>query len=102
MDDMFSVNNSSCVGWGISIDRLRELAEADKDGRCVILPCTVKLLLEQLKELRGPEDDSEQTYNTGYMEGNKKGKAEMLEYLLGIKENSHTKTYDVIEKEKQK
>ena len=25
----------------ISIDRLRELAEADKDGRCVVLPCKV-------------------------------------------------------------
>ena len=23
------------------IDRLRELAEADKDGRCVVLPCKV-------------------------------------------------------------
>ena len=24
---------------GVPIDRLRELAEADKDGRCVVLPC---------------------------------------------------------------
>lgn len=24
---------------GLPIDRLRELAEADKDGRCVVLPC---------------------------------------------------------------
>lgn len=26
---------------GIPIDRLRELAEADKEGRCVVLPCKV-------------------------------------------------------------
>lgn len=28
----------SFVG-GIGLDRLRELAQADKDGRCVVLPC---------------------------------------------------------------
>ena len=27
--------------FGVTLDRLRELAEADKDGRCVILPCKV-------------------------------------------------------------
>lgn len=26
---------------GLPIDRLRELARADKDGRCVVLPCNV-------------------------------------------------------------
>ena len=26
---------------GLPIDRLREFAEADKDGRCVVLPCKV-------------------------------------------------------------
>ena len=26
---------------GLPVDRLRELAEADKDGRCVVLPCKV-------------------------------------------------------------
>lgn len=25
--------------FGVSIDRLRELAQADRDGRCVVLPC---------------------------------------------------------------
>ena len=27
--------------FGVTLDRLRELAEADKDGRCVVLPCKV-------------------------------------------------------------
>lgn len=26
---------------GVSLDRLRELAEADQDGRCMVLPCKV-------------------------------------------------------------
>ena len=27
--------------FGVTLDRLRELAEADRDGRCVVLPCKV-------------------------------------------------------------
>ena len=27
--------------FGVTLDRLRELAEADKDGRCVVLPCKI-------------------------------------------------------------
>lgn len=27
--------------FGVTLDRLRELAEADKDGLCVVLPCKV-------------------------------------------------------------
>ena len=30
---------STARRYGISVDRLRELAEADRDGRCVVLPC---------------------------------------------------------------
>lgn len=32
---------NNCSQFEISIDRLRELAEADKEGRCVVLPCKV-------------------------------------------------------------
>ena len=32
---------STARRYGISVDRLRELAEADRDGRCVVLPCKV-------------------------------------------------------------
>ena len=34
-------NLSAIRDMGISTDRLRELAEADKDGLCVVLPCKV-------------------------------------------------------------
>ena len=32
---------NKCSQFEVSIDRLRELAEADKEGRCVVLPCKV-------------------------------------------------------------
>lgn len=31
----------SIIGDDFSLDRLRELVEADRDGRCVVLPCKV-------------------------------------------------------------
>ena len=31
--------NLAAQALGVEADRLRELAEADKDGRCVVLPC---------------------------------------------------------------
>lgn len=33
---------STARRYGISVDRLRELAQADREGRCVVLPCKVE------------------------------------------------------------
>lgn len=33
--------NLAAQALGVEADRLRELAEADKDGRCIVLPCKV-------------------------------------------------------------
>lgn len=33
---------SSARRYGIPVDRLRELARADREGRCVVMPCTAK------------------------------------------------------------
>ena len=33
---------SSTRRYGIPVDRLRELARADREGRCVVMPCTAK------------------------------------------------------------
>ena len=33
--------NLAAQALGVEADRLRELAEADRDGRCVVLPCKV-------------------------------------------------------------
>ena len=32
---------STARRYGISVDRLRELAQADREGRCVVLPCKI-------------------------------------------------------------
>ena len=36
------LNQASQKALGMEPDRLRELAEADKAGRCVVLPCKVQ------------------------------------------------------------
>lgn len=42
--------------FGVTLDRLRELAEADKDGLCVVLPCKVgDTVYEALLEWDGTE-----------------------------------------------
>ena len=33
------IRNAPTVDFGVDIDRLKELAEADKEGRCLVLPC---------------------------------------------------------------
>lgn len=41
--------------FGVSSDRLRELAQADKEGRCVVLPCKVGdaiFVVEKMKSKR--------------------------------------------------
>lgn len=70
--------------FGVTFDRIRELAEADKDGRCVVLPCKVEMLMERYDALKLPWYDDAETYSTGYRNGHKNGQAELIEYLLGI------------------
>ena len=36
-----TIRNLAAQALGVEPSRLRELAEADKDGRCVVLPCKV-------------------------------------------------------------
>ena len=71
--------------FGVTLDRLRELAEADKDGRLVVLPCKVEQLRKMLDDLTsGSSVDAGETYTTGYLYGWKNGRAELLRYILGM------------------
>lgn len=36
--------------FGVSVDRLRELAQADKDGRCVVLPAKPDQIIYQWRK----------------------------------------------------
>lgn len=70
---------------GLTTDRLRELAEADRDGRLVVLPCKVEHLQKMLDGLTsGSSVDAGETYTTGYLYGWKNGRAELLRYILGM------------------
>ena len=40
-EDVDAIGAIEDILHGIDIDRLRELVEADRDGRCVVLPCKV-------------------------------------------------------------
>ena len=65
--------------------RLCELAEAERDGRCVVLPCKVEHLQKMLDGLTsGSSVDAGETYTTGYLYGWKNGRAELLRYILGM------------------
>ena len=35
------IENTPTVDFGVDLDRLKELAEADKEGRCLVMPCKV-------------------------------------------------------------
>lgn len=80
--------------FGVTLDRLRELAEADKDGRCVALPCKVETLVERYDALKLPTGDEAETYSMGYRSGHKNGQAELLEYLLGIDTGERSESED--------
>ncbi|WP_040663660.1 hypothetical protein [Oscillibacter ruminantium] len=78
------VRQVSC-DCSITFTHLRELAEADKDGRLVVLPCKVEQLRKMLDDLTsGSSVDAGETYTTGYRYGWENGRAELLRYIFGM------------------
>ena len=73
---------------GVSADRLRELAAADRDGRVVVLPCKAGDLLSKLEKLQNSAGDAAETYTTGYRNGHRNGQAELIRYIFGIGDGS--------------
>ena len=74
--------------FGVPVDRLRELAAADRDGRVVVLPCKAGDLLSKLEKLQNSVADDVETYTTGYRNGHRNGQAELIRYILGIGDGS--------------
>lgn len=62
----------NAIGKGCDCDRLRELVEADRDGRCVVLPCkvgdTVYLLNHHLGRIF---ENVVSSFSVGYGSNNK-------------------------------
>lgn len=84
---------------GVTPDRLRELAQADNEGRCVVLDdLTVSDLHQMLTELTAIcYGDGEETYTTGYRNGRKNGKIEILRSVLGVHEGASEKAEAALE-----
>lgn len=78
------------LGDDYDLDRLRELMMADREDRCVILKyTTVSDLRQQFTNLSSVYygDDTE-TYTTGYRNGHRNGRVELLQYILGISDGA--------------
>ena len=43
--------------YGVSAHRLHELAEADRDGRCVVLPCKIGTAIYTIQHQKVPDDE---------------------------------------------
>ena len=76
--------------YGVSAARLRELAQADREGRCVVLDdLTVADLQQMLTVLDSTRyGDGAETYTTGYRNGHRNGRIEILRHVLGIYEGT--------------
>ena len=51
------------LGDEYDLDRLRELAEADREGRCVVLPCKFGDTVYSIRHERVPDDDYRMSFH---------------------------------------
>ena len=89
------------LGDEYDLDRLRELAEADREGRCVVLDdITVSDLQQMLSVLDSTRyGDSAETYTTGYRNGHRNGRIEILRHVLGIYEGTRAEAEAALRRE---
>lgn len=86
------------------IDRLRELDQADREGRCVVLnDLTVADLQQMLTVLDCTRyGDGAETYTTGYRNGHRNGRIEILRHVLGINEGDSAEAEAALRREQKK
>ena len=48
----------------VDYDRLHELAQADREGRCVVLPCKIGDTVYSIRHERVPDDDYRMSFHT--------------------------------------
>ena len=87
--------------YGVSAARLRELAQADREGRCVVLDdLTVADLQQMLTVLDSTRyGDGAETYTTGYRNGHRNGRIEILRHVLGIYEGTSAEAEAALRRE---
>ena len=89
------------LGDEYELDRLRELSQADREGRCVVLDdLTVADLQQMLTVLDCTRyGDGAETYTTGYRNGHRNGRIEILRHVLGINEGDSAESQDALRRE---
>lgn len=89
------------LGDEYDVSRLRELAQADREGRCVVLEdITVSDLQQMLSILDSTYyGDGTETYTTGYRNGHRNGRIEILRHVLGIHEGTSEDTEAALRRE---
>lgn len=89
--------------YGVSAARLRELAQADREGRCVVLDdLTVADLQQMLTVLDCTRyGDGAETYTTGYRNGHRNGRIEILRHVLGINEGDSAEAEAALRREQE-
>lgn len=48
----------------LPLKRIRELAQADREGRCVVLPCKIGGTVYSIRHERVPDDDYRMSFHT--------------------------------------
>lgn len=91
------------LGDEYDVSRLRELAQADREGRCVVLEdITVSDLQQMLSILDSTYyGDGTETYTTGYRNGHRNGRIEILRHVLGIHEGTSEDTEAALRREQE-
>lgn len=51
------------LGDDYDLDRLRELAQADREGRCVVLPCKIGDTVYSIRHEQVPDDDYRMSFH---------------------------------------
>ena len=89
------------LGDEYNLDRLRALKQADDEGRCVVLEdITVSDLQQMLSILDSTcYGDGTETYTTGYRNGHRNGRIEILRHVLGIHEGTSEDTEAALRRE---
>nr|DAG70834.1 MAG TPA: hypothetical protein [Caudoviricetes sp.] len=64
LDKQFVLACIEATKAGMTIDRLHELAQADKEGRCVVLPCKIGGTVYSIRHERVPDDDYRMSFHT--------------------------------------
>ena len=83
-DDVLNLAGQSL---GVAPDRLRELAQADREGRCVVLPCKVGDTIYRVVHCDDGSGYAVWIIRVNFVEFNDNDSIELPNYVIGTTEN---------------